>query len=124
MSIPEAEARLETHENDNQAAPHRTFWKHPGSGHHYAGSYADLDDKEVEWNDKIRSVTLYGPPGTTVWMYDSKGFKGNDDVIEIRIPDGAESVVSNQLNTDHPAGVRWIKYKNGIAGKVSGIQWK
>jgi hypothetical protein len=40
----------------------------------------------------------------------------------MKVPEGRTSVLSNHLNS--PAlGLRWVHYKNGIAGKVSGIRW-
>ena len=116
------EIRLETWEHDNRNGNHRTFYRDPGEGHGYAGSYSDLDDREIEWNDVIRSAVLWGPPGTAVWLYDSKGFKRGDDVLELKVPEGQSSVVSNNLDVDGD-GLRWERRKNGIAGKVSGIRW-
>jgi hypothetical protein len=124
MPVPNSEIRLEAYENDNQRSPHATFWKNPGPGHAYSGNLPDLDDAEIEWNDKMKSCVLHGPAGTTVWLYDSKGFKDNDDVLEIKVPNGAESVIVNNFRDGFPNGVSWIKKKNRIAGKVSGIQWK
>lgn len=121
---PVVEVKLETWENDNRNGPYRVFYRDPGPGRVYVGNYSDLDNSDVEWNDIIRSVILHGPPGTAVWLYDSKNFGTGDDILEIRVPDNRTNVIVNTLDTNPPpAGVRWINHKNGIAGKVSGIRW-
>lgn len=119
------EIYLEVFANDNLAAPvGPVFYKHPGEGRRYSGSYPDLEDCEVAWNNRIRSVILHGPPGTTVWLYSAKGYGREDDVLEIKVQPGQTSSVVNNLDLDHRAGVNWIRRHNGIAGKVSAIQWR
>ena len=115
--------RLQVFDKDNTHGDDEPFWRYAAPGRKFAGDFSDLDDREVEWNDRIRSVVLYGSPGTTVWLYDKKGFKGGDDILEIKIPDGSTSVRCNDLNHLN-VGMRWVQHKNGVRGKVSGIKWK
>lgn len=104
---------LETWAGDDFTGSYRVFT--PGDG-----DIADLGD--YGWNDEIRSLGLHGPPGTTIWLYDKKNFETNDDILEVQIPDGATSAQVPRL--DGPSDyTRREVYKNGIAGKVSGIRW-
>lgn len=110
-------------DNAPTTAAQEKFCRAPNAMCRFAGDHNDLDDREVEWNDRIRSVILHGPPGTTVWLYDAKGFGRGDDILEIKVPEGQTSVTCNDLN-HLTVGMRWEVKKNGLKGKVSGIQWK
>lgn len=120
--IDNDEARIQLWEHDNCSGDSKVFWKNPGTNRDFAGDYKDLDDREIEFNDKARSATLFGAPGTTVWLFDKKGFGTNDDILELKVPDGASSVIVNNLDT-LVTGTRWINDDNGLAGKVSGVKW-
>lgn len=116
------EARLVLYGKENREQPQLTIWAEAGVGRDFVGSYKNLDDKIIDWNDKARSLVLYGRPGTRVRLYDDKNFQDSDDVVEIVIPAGSESVTVNDLDKD--ASLTWIKRNDGIAGHVSSIQWK
>jgi hypothetical protein len=104
---------------------HATSWRWLGLGRGYVGSLSDLGDSEIEWNDKIKSLILYSLPGTTAWLYDSKHFRRNDDIVEIKVQEDGLPVIVNQLDNSRPIlEVRDKIRKNGIADKVSGIQWR
>jgi len=125
---PPPPAKLIAYENANRRGPIAEFWREAGADRGYAGSYKDLDDREVEFNDKIKSVALFGPSETSVTLYKSKDFKDDDDVIRLQIPKGATELIINDLDkSDTTPGVTWVKDPGadhkGIAGQVSGLKW-
>jgi hypothetical protein len=119
-----SDARIELREKDNMQGRVLTIWKEAAPGRDYAGDYRDLDHEDIEFNDCARSATLYGEPGTTVWLYNAKDFKRDEEVLEIKVPPGQAQVVMNNMN-QMVHGSKWIeKHGGGIQGKVSGVQWK
>jgi hypothetical protein len=120
----QSSTRIVLFERDNQQGRSCVVYREAGPEHQYAGDIEDLDDRRFECNDVARSATLFGPAGTTVWLYNAKSFKRREEVLEIKVPAGASSIVVNNLNRIQP-GMRWeVKKGGGIQGKVSGVQWK
>lgn len=122
-SSESSNTRLILYEKDNNRGRTMVIYAQSGAEHLSWGDIRDLDDRQYEFNDVARSATLIGPPGTTVWLYDDKGFDPDDDnaVLEIQVPDGATSVTLGNLNRTQ-LGVRFIR-RGGIQGKVSGVRW-
>lgn len=118
----ESWVRLRGYDRDNCSARANKddFWRYPGPNHDFAGSIPDLDDREYEWNDRIRSVILYGPAGTTVRLYNEKNY-GKGPLIEIKMPDNATELRCNNLNV-MTEGMKRIR-KGDMRGEVSGIKW-
>lgn len=116
--------RVVLFERDNQQGRSFVAYREAGPEHQFSGDIQDLDDRAFEFNDVARSATLYGPEGTTVWLYNAKDFNRDAEILELKVPAGAASVVVNNLNVIQ-SGTRWeVKKGGGIQGKVSGVQWK
>lgn len=122
--FPEAEIRMLAFEKDNRQGPRANFYKIDRQGA-FSGNFEHLNT--VHWNDRIRSLALYGPPGTTIKLYDRDTFQVDDDAVQIRIPAGSSVVFVDHLDGDPVKGVTWIadpgNDKRGLSGKVSSIRW-
>ena len=116
-------ARIELFKHDDNVEPKMTILaKSRGRGPNW-GNIPDLDHSRYEYNDVARSATLYGAPGTTVWLYNAKGYKTNEEVLEITVLPGTDRTVVPNLNR-FEVGTRWIhRHRGGIQGKVSGVYW-
>ncbi len=118
---------LHAYDKDNGGGSgDKLFFRAPGDGSP-SGTLCDLDDREVEYNDRMRSAELFGPPGTVVWLYSDKGCKdgGPEEILEIKVPEGQTSARVNNLNQPDGRVARWIiEQGKEMRGEVSGISWK
>lgn len=123
--FPAADIRVELYEHDNFLGDRKTIYRDSRAG----ATFGDIPHLRVlrGWNDKVRSLTLHGPPGTSLRIYDSDNYQLNDDAMKITIPDGATQVSVARIDSDPVPGVRWLKDPDndheGLAGKVTSIRW-
>ncbi|GLC25533.1 hypothetical protein [Roseisolibacter agri] len=87
-------------------------------------SFAEL----VFWNDATRSLTITGPAGTCITLYDSPKGKTDDDFVIVIKTDDAKRSIGQLEITPVASWVRrtglllWYSGGNGLNGKVSSMR--
>jgi hypothetical protein len=97
-------------------------WRYKGPKGQPVGNQPDLS--KYRWNKRVRSVQLFGAPGSAAWLHYDPNYSATNGVLQIKIPEGFSSVCVDNLSDPFHSAVTWITKGKPLTSNCQSIQWK